>query len=340
MNRLKRFFDLSEVDALVLANGDAAREADSNFSYFSGVELDNSILILKPKEKVLLVSPLNFELAKEKFSGRIEKFERGKAWRKAEEFLRNEKKIGLNFDSVTLRAWKKMRGLRGKATDVSKQLLELRAVKEENEVEKIRKAVRIAERILREAENDLKVGASEKQVAGSLKKRALDEGVEVSFEPIVSFGKNTRFPHSKPTGKKLARGEHVLIDFGVRVGGYCSDLARCFFPASGRGEAEKTYEELKEVMKEIASFIRPGVEASEAAKYANKLIIKAGFPKMIHSLGHGVGLQVHESPKISVKSKDVFRKGMVFALEPAVYTEKFGARFEENFFIRKKTEKI
>lgn len=334
MNRVKHFFNSIDVDSLVLFNGDAAREFDANFFYFAGFELDNSILLLKRDERLLLVSELNFELAKEKFDGRIEKFERGKAWEKAGECLEKEKKVGLNYEFVSLRSWKKMRGMRGKAVDVSKQLLELRAAKEERELNEIRKATRITKKILGGMEGAIKVGRTEKQVVKELKMNALELNAETAFEPIVSFGGNTRFPHSKPTNKKLERGEHALIDFGVRTNGYCSDFTRCYFLSENR-EAEKAYEKLREIVSEIVCFIRPNIRVSEVAEYANELFVEAKLPKMIHSLGHGIGLQVHESPRINLKSKDVFRKGMAFALEPAVYTKKFGVRLEEDFRLEK-----
>ncbi len=341
MNSLKKrlncFLEFAGVDALVLASGDAAREFDPNFYYFSGCELDNSIIVLKEKEQVMLVSELNFELAKERFSGRVEKFERGKAWEKALEFLREEKKVGLNFDFVSIRSWKKMKRLRRKAIDASRQLLEMRAVKYESEVVELKKAAGITKRILRKIEGEMKIGRTEKQVASELEVMALTEGGEVSFEPIVSFGRNTRFPHSKPTDKKLARGENALVDFGVRVNGYCSDLTRSYF-LSGGSDAEKAYEKLKEIVEEVVCLIRPGVEARKAAELANELLLEAGHPKMIHSLGHGIGLQVHESPRIGLKSKDVLRNRMAFTLEPAVYTKKFGVRFEEDFLLEKKAK--
>ncbi|MEW6329264.1 MAG: Xaa-Pro peptidase family protein [Candidatus Micrarchaeota archaeon] len=330
MNRLEIFFKSNRgADALLLANYESA---DPNFVYFAGAEFDNSYLVAKKNgEAAILVSALNFEYAKEFCENKnfcVEKFERrSEALQKLARALGRCRKIGVNKAFMSARTLDALRAkTKRNFTDVSKSLDGQRALKDRGEIEKIRTACALARKIIRETE--IKAGISERALSAELQCAALSAGAKLAFEPIVLSGADTRFPHGKSTEKRIRKNEIVLVDFGVRYENYCSDVTRCFFTGACVEERE-AYGRVKETFFDVARALRKNRKCREYARLADLRLKKYGLPRLIHSLGHGVGLAVHESPSLGRNSKDVLRKNMAFALEPAFYGKKFGARYED-----------
>ncbi len=343
MNRLETFFKSNRsVDALLLANYETA---DPNFFYLAGAEFDNSYLVAKKNEAAtILVSALNFEYAKEFFENKhfnfnVEKFERRSgALQKLARALSGCRKIGVNKSFLTARTLDTLRAkTRRNFVDVSRNLEEQRALKDGDEVEKIKKACALARKII--GENEIREGISERALSAELQCAAISAGAKLAFEPIVLSGANTRFPHGKSTEKKIRKNEIILVDFGVRYGNYCSDVTRCFF--TGRCvEEREAYGRVEKIFFDVARALKENGKCNECVRLAESMLKKYSLPPLIHSLGHGVGLAVHESPSFGRKSKDILKRNMAFALEPAFYGKKFGVRYEDVLLMGEKARVI
>ena len=153
---------------------------------------------------------------------------------------------------------------------------------------------------------------------------ALDEGAEISFEPIVATGANSARPHHIPEKRKL--GNFVLVDFGVRLDGYCSDFTRCYFRGECRKERE-AYEKCRQVLEGMRKGLSGCRTGADVTRLAEKLMKENGLPKLAHAIGHGIGLEVHEYPRLNANSKDAV-EGAALAIEPAAYFAAFGVRYE------------
>jgi Xaa-Pro aminopeptidase len=202
---------------------------------------------------------------------------------------------------------------------------ELRAVKDRGEVAAIRSALSAAGTALAKATRRL-AGQSEADVAERLRSAIRHAGgEEESFPTIVASGFRSALPHGLPSRKIIGGGELVVIDYGVRYGGYCSDTTRTFFTGKWDRRAKEIYRIVLSAQRAALKVIRPGVPASAVDAAARQVIEEAGFgPQFGHGTGHGVGLEIHERPTLSPKSGDILVPGMVVTVEPGIYVEDFG----------------
>jgi Xaa-Pro aminopeptidase len=201
----------------------------------------------------------------------------------------------------------------------------LRMVKDEHEISRLRRAVRIADLSYRRATRSL-AGRSEEKVAAALEKAMRETGAEdVAFPSIVAGGRNGALPHAVPGRSRIRKGTLVVIDFGARFKGYHSDVTRTRLPGGGGRRAGSLYRLVSRAQSAALAAVRPGVEAREVDRAARSVIEEAGFGDCFgHGTGHGVGLEVHEGPSISSGNRQVLEAGMVFTVEPGVYIEDFG----------------
>ena len=170
-------------------------------------------------------------------------------------------------------------------------------------------------------------------------------GAELSFPSIVAFGKNSSVPHHQTGNTKLTeRIKLILLDFGVKYENYCSDMTRTIFFGKPSEKQKKIFEVVLEAQQKAANFLGSAIKfgkkvsASEVDKAARDYIISKGYLTIPHSLGHGIGLEVHEHPSLSPRSKDTLKEGMVFSIEPGIYLPNFGGvRVEDLFVIQKNT---
>lgn len=223
-----------------------------------------------------------------------------------------------------LRGW-------GVEVELKPQVLQqARAVKSEDEIEKLKAAAELAQRGYEFARSLIVIGVSEKEVAGRLQAFWFEEGGEgASFEPIVAFGPNTALPHHRAGERRWSEGETVLFDIGVQLNGYHSDMTRV---VHGEGEV---YEVVREAQKRALEICRAGVTAGEMDDAARGYIVERGYGEYFtHSLGHGLGLEVHEWPFL--RQRDVvLEAGMVITVEPGVYLPgKGGVRWEDAVVVR------
>lgn len=203
----------------------------------------------------------------------------------------------------------------------------LRAVKDEEEIQMMREAIAIAESAFREVFPFVHEGVEERDIAIELEYRMRKLGGEAAaFPTIVASGKRSALPHARPTGRRIQKGEWVLIDWGVRFSGYCADLTRVLLVGDGvNSRFQEVFSVLREAQQVALSHIREGVEAGFVDRKVREFLEGRGFARYFsHSLGHGVGIDVHEEPKLGSKSEAVLRSGMVVTVEPGVYIPEWG----------------
>jgi len=249
-------------------------------------------------------------------------------------------RLGLEADAVT---WAQQRRF---ASDVfggadlvpTEGLVEdLRRVKDPGEVERIAEAARIADEALAAVRPLLGQGVTEREVALGLDYEMRRLGADgSSFETIVGSGPNGAKPHARPTDRRIAPGELVVIDFGAIVDGYCSDMTRTFCVGEPSEDvALRMAAVVKESQREGVAAVKAGVRGRDVDQTCRAVIAEAGWADaFVHGTGHGVGLQIHEAPRVASTSDDVLAAGHVVTVEPGVYlAEHGGVRIEDTVVV-------
>lgn len=254
---------------------------------------------------------------------------------KAEIIRQKIKTVYIDFTRTTLSEYaeyKKLFGKRRKIKDCSAEISALRSIKSDNEIKSVKRACEIAEQAVRETFAHLSGGITEKELKKFLEERMISLGAEdTAFDTIVAFGKNSAVPHHETGDDKLCDNQAVLIDTGCKINGYCSDITRTAFYGEPSEEFLKAYDAVLCANLKAEREIYASMSGKAADKIARDLLIERGYGEYFtHSLGHGVGLEIHESPRLSLKSDDVLTDNMIFTVEPGVYIDgKFGIRIED-----------
>ena len=220
-------------------------------------------------------------------------------------------------------------------TDCTPAFVKAMGVKEESELACIKKACEITDRAYADLLGAFKEGMTENEAAAELEYRMRKYGASgTSFETIMAFGEGSSVPHHETGSRKLKFGDIILVDFGCKWGGYCSDCTRTLlFGDDGRHEEfKKAYAHVLEAHIAAKEKITDGMTGKAADAVARDVLKKYGLDKYFtHSLGHGIGINIHEFPRLSPRSEDVLLNGMVFSDEPGVYFEgDFGIRIEDS----------
>jgi len=213
---------------------------------------------------------------------------------------------------------------------------EYRAVKDEEEVEKIRRAAAIVDEVLPGFLANLPVNVTEKELSLSLRQQIVTTGADrLSFEPVVAFGANAAAAHATSTDRRLHPGDIVLIDVGAQVDGYCSDITRTIVWGEPSARFSEIYQIVLNAQQAALATIQPGVAGSEVDKAARDVIAEAGYGERFgHSLGHGVGLEVHELPRLGKTADQPLAVGNVVTVEPGIYISEWGGvRIEDMVLI-------
>jgi len=218
----------------------------------------------------------------------------------------------------------------------------LREVKELEELENIQKALKVHEESYRYLRRILRPGLSEYDVFLKLERFVKARGCGFSFDPIVASGSNSCFPHAKVTQRRIRSNDIVLIDWGIDYKGYKSDLTRMFFLGKIPKLIRTVNDTVIAAQQKAIEFIKPNVPIAQVDYQARNYLEKQRLAKFFgHSLGHGVGLEIHEDPRVSQNNKAKLQEGMVITVEPAVYIpNKFGIRIEDMVLVTKKGAKV
>ena len=209
----------------------------------------------------------------------------------------------------------------------------LRERKDPDEVARIEQAAVMATRALERTLAAVRVGMSELEVAGVLEHALRDEGSEgFPFPSIVATGPRTALPHARASAARVREGDLLLLDFGAELGGYCSDITRTVVVGHASDEQREVYEVVRSANEQAARDIRPGMSGRDADAIARGYIERRGFGDLFgHGLGHGVGLEVHEAPRLSRTAEAPLAQGAVVTIEPGVYRPGWGGvRIEDD----------
>ncbi|NPU96713.1 MAG: aminopeptidase P family protein [Candidatus Omnitrophica bacterium] len=213
----------------------------------------------------------------------------------------------------------------------------LRAVKEEAEIEAIRQALRVAEQAFEKALGFIREGITERELAHFLEDEMWKGGAaKESFDSLILFGPNSSLCHGKPSDRRLKRGEVVLMDFGCVIDGYCSDITRTVFLGDPGDSFKSLYQCVYQANARAAEAIRPGITGVQGDEFARDVIRQAGHADLfVHGLGHGVGLEIHEAPRLSPLYDKEIQAGNVVTIEPGVYIPGSGGiRIEDMAVVR------
>ena len=211
-----------------------------------------------------------------------------------------------------------------------------RCSKNQEEIENIKNAQKITDKAFTEILPFIKEGVTEKELRAKLEYIMLSLGADgLAFETIVASGTNGAKPHAVPSDNKIKSGDFVTIDFGARLNNYDSDMTRTVAVGEITKEMEEVYNLVLLAHEKGRDALRPGVSCKEVDAVARKVIEDGGYGEYFtHSLGHGVGIEIHESPRLSKTSQDVLKIGDVVTVEPGIYIEnKFGVRIENMYVI-------
>ncbi len=297
---------------------------DPNFFYITKKNIDGAFLVKRKKRIDVFVVKMNYEVAKKLFRN-------VRLWEKETiKRLVHKKLVGLNYQNISAKIIKEIEKY-GKTIDISKELLEKRANKNRFEVSLIKKGVRETLDIIHSI--DAKEGMSEKDVEKQLLIETYERGLEPAFHPIVATHGTSKFPHYRASNKKI--NGHVLIDYGVKVKGYASDVTEMIFLK--KNSIEKIYNKVKEAFYEIVDRIDSSMKGKDIDKIYKEVFKSLKLKPMPHLIGHGVGLEVHEKPSLAPNSNDKV-KNSVLAIEPAQYLSRYGVRFEREIFVGKKVK--
>lgn len=213
-----------------------------------------------------------------------------------------------------------------------------RMVKKTDELSAIKKAAAITDGCFKFATTRIRPGITEARLAWEIEGFLRAKAGDIAFSPIVAFGSHSSQPHYTGRGNTpLRRGSLVLLDFGARINGYCADMTRVIFVGNPSAEWKAAYAAVLGAQAKAIALLASGERSGKMLdQAAQDVISKAGFPVYPHSLGHAVGLDIHESPRLSIRNDSTLTDGMVVTLEPAIYKEgEYGIRIEDLVLLKK-----
>ncbi len=243
-------------------------------------------------------------------------------------------KIGFEDDKMPVRSLEKLKGKLAEGVEpvpAGGTVEQLRRVKDEQELAAIAAASELADEVWRWSLERGLAGRRERDVARAAEARIRELGGDPSFPAIVASGPNGALPHAEPGEREIGRGELVVFDMGAKLDGYCSDGTRTYATGDPGEEAREVYEVVLAAQMAALEAIATGSSGETIDAVARKLIDEAGHGEHFgHALGHGVGLEVHEGPRLSQRSDDLLEPGEVVTVEPGIYLPgRFGVRIED-----------
>lgn len=308
-------------DAIIITSPEMIR-------YLTGFTGSESVLVLGPREGRLIVDSRYTEQAHNECK-HVAIAEHAKKMDGAVHTLQEMgcRKVGFDPEKVTV-SQKNILDKTGsfELIEVPSIIHSIRAKKDDRELQFMRKAAAISSNAFLEVVRGMSVGQREEDVALRLEYGIRERGAEgVSFPVIVASGVRGSLPHGRASGKKIEKGDFVTIDFGSVYGGYCSDETCTVLFGKPRSKQKRVYQVVKNAHDEAISSIKPGIRVKEIDGAARRVVEESGLGKYFrHGTGHGVGLAVHEEPRIAPEQEARVEKNMVFTIEPGVYIPGWG----------------
>lgn len=335
MNRIKKVqknLKTYGVDALVVQH-------TTDLLYLTGVSLSAGSLVVTKDDAVLFVDGRYEEKCRALGSISVDKAKKGDI----EAFIKSKmcKSIGFNQDTTTYSSYEQLLKTGIVLKPLSKPIEQIRAIKEASELKALQKAADLCMKGFDFVCSRLKNGVTEAELAKELEIFWLKKGGDrLAFDSIIAFGKNSSMPHYRPQKCLLTAGDVVLIDIGVMLAGYASDMTRVVFFGKPDPKLIKIYDTVKKAKDAAFEACKPGALSSQLYQKAADVIDKAGYKgRFVHGLGHGIGLDVHEYPTLRAASDTpgiILKENMCVTLEPGIYIPGLGGvRLEDTVVLTK-----
>ena len=336
-DRLEALATEAEVDALLVGDlvrpGDSGPDAIANVRWLTGFTGTSGFAIVGPGRREFLTDFRYTERAAEEVS---DDFERVTVDSRilAAIAKRLAGRIGFDDGTTSVRSLSKLQGEVDEGVELvaTNGLVEkLRRAKDEGEIAAIAEASRLADEVFEWIAERGLAGKTEREIAQAAEARIRELGAEPSFPAIVAAGPNGALPHAEPGDREIGTGELVVFDMGAKVDGYCSDGTRTFATGDVGDDEREIYELVRSSQQASLDAIKAGVGGKEADAVSREPIDAAGYAELYgHGLGHGVGLEIHEAPRLGKTSDDVLAVGDVVTVEPGIYAPgRFGVRIED-----------
>jgi Xaa-Pro aminopeptidase/Xaa-Pro dipeptidase len=329
--RICRKFPDYSIDGLIFFNM-------NNIRYLSGFTGSDGVLIIGEKKTVLLVDGRYTTQAKLEVTLPVIEYKN-----KINGIIQTVKELDLQYigfeaGSITVQMYNQLIGELSDKNLVAlgDELKMLRVRKDEEEISLMKKAAAISSAAILALIPEIKGGCSEKDIALRLEIIARRSGADgLAFDAIVASGENSALPHARPTDRKIKKGDFIVIDFGVKYQGYCSDETCTFAYQELTDEQRNAYQIVKTAQDREMAAVRANIPASEVDQCARSCFGEGYDRYFSHGTGHGVGLEVHEAPRLAPNSQDILAPQMVVTLEPGLYIPaKWGIRIEDTVLVK------
>lgn len=327
--RLRKFMEKNNVEALLISNF-------SNIYYYSNFSSEDGLVLVTRKDLYLLTdSRYTIQANKECQDAKVITITKSYS-ETLSSLLDGINNLGFeeNLEFNRYNAFKDKLQINMYPLNLE----HLKNIKDEEEILKIKKACKIADKCYKHILKFIKVGMKEIEVRNEMLRFMLSEGAsKESFDIIVASGVRGSMPHGVASSKKIKEGDFVTLDFGCVNDFYCSDITRTFVMGNPKKEMLEIYEIVKEAQQKGLDVIRPGIKAKEVDFACRDYIEKMGYGEYFtHSTGHGLGILVHDALAISPRSETILKEGMVFTVEPGIYVDGLGGvRIEDDVVVTK-----
>ena len=334
--RLLAALDQHKLSALVVSK-------PANIFYISNFRGDSGVTVLGPQDAILWVDPRYTLEARESARGLEVCEEKGGLLRAAGRWLSRSKKrllrVGYDDSHLTCRAFRELRehaSARVRLTPVAGIIEGLRSVKDSGEIDCIRRAGHLTAAVFEEVRGTIRAGVREGDIAAEIEYRMRRRGADgAAFETIVASGPRAALPHARASAKPLERHELVILDLGAILAGYAADMTRTVYLGEPSRRVRGLYRAVLESQERAIAVLQPGAAAEDVDSAARRSLRRRRLGRYFtHSTGHGVGLEIHEAPRLGRGERTRLRLGSVVTVEPGVYLEGFGGvRIEDTVLV-------
>lgn len=329
------FKDL-KIDALLVS-------ALPNIRYLSGFTGDNGLLLVTPDSQTLFTDPRYTIQASQECRCQVKTVAKGYLELAAIELIhrRRLKRIGFEATRIVYANYQRLKEalpLAASLKPVGAVVEQLRMIKSDDEIARIRASVLTNSKAFETTVRSIRPGVSEMEIAAELEFKMRRLGAEkAAFETIVALGPRSALPHAQPTPKKAVVNELLLIDMGACQSGYMSDMTRVLFLGRPDPQVRRIYTAVRKAQVAAIDTVRPGIQAGQVDRVARQVLKSEGFGKEFsHSTGHGLGLEIHEAPRLGRRDPTRLEAGMVITIEPGAYIRDFGGvRIEDTVLVTK-----
>ncbi|MDP3791958.1 MAG: Xaa-Pro peptidase family protein [Candidatus Omnitrophota bacterium] len=335
LKKLRSELKAKSIESLLVTN-------ESNVTYLSGFTGSDSVLFITPDSQFFLTDSRYTQEAKKSVRG----FAILEVVSSTYDVIgkiackNGIRKIGFESMNLPYGVIKNLESYIGKAKllPFNNIVENLRAVKDKEEIARIERSVACAKKVLKNIVGEVAPGVSEKKLSGRIECEFIANGAKSGFKPIVACAENSSKPHAHPTDRKIAKNDIVMIDMGCTLDSYNSDITRMVLTGKIKDKIREIYLVVKAAQEKAFDNIRPGRKISAVDSAGRQHIADKGYGKFFgHSMGHGIGLDVHEEPSVSGRSTGILKPGMVFTVEPAIYVPGLGGiRIEDMVLVTEK----